>query len=203
MRRFHAALFAASILLTFALTTAFSQEKAQPTRIGFLDVKKAFDTYRKPRDAQAQIKAQFDALSSDFKQRATQIEQTSEKLNTMSSGSEDYERLQREIALAKETLKYDREAAGHRLEQEQAKRKNAIYKEISQEAENFGKEHGFAAVLLYIPPETDFDRDVDMFIVTRAVLCRDDSLDVTKDVVERLNALLPPAPPAPAPAKQK
>jgi hypothetical protein len=35
------------------------------------------------------------------------------------------------------------------------------------------------------------------------VLCRDDSLDVTKDVVERLNALLPPAPPAPAPAKQK
>lgn len=190
-RTVFAALTAAAICACLAVS-AMSQDRPTPTKLGFVDIKKAFETYTKRKDVQDQLKAKNDALVVQFKARATQIEQDAEKLNTLNPGTEEYQALTRTLDLAKYTLDLDKKLKARELDSEQRKKHALIYREICQEAKAFGLEQGLAAVMLYIPAQTDFEQDLDIIVSTRAVLCHDDQLDVTKAVVDRLNAQLPP-----------
>ena len=190
-RTVFAALTAAAICACLAVN-AMSQDRPTPTKLGFVDIKKAFETYTKRKDVQDQLKAKNDTLVVQFKARATQIEQDAEKLNTLNPGTEEYQALTRTLDLAKYTLDLDKKLKARELDAEQRKKHALIYREICQEAKAFGLEQGLAAVMLYIPAQTDFEQDLDIIVSTRAVLCHDDQLDVTKAVVDRLNAQLPP-----------
>ena len=190
-RTVFAALTAAAICACLAVS-AMSQDRPTPTKLGFVDIKKAFETYTKRKDVQDQLKAKNDTLVLQFKARATQIEQDAEKLNTLNPGTEEYQALTRTLDLAKYTLDLDKKLKARELDAEQRKKHALIYREICQEAKAYGTEQGLAAVMLFIPAQTDFEQDLDIIVSTRAVLCHDDQLDVTKAVVDRLNALLPP-----------
>src|SRR5262245_4144994 len=190
-RTVFAALFAAAICAGLAVS-AMSQDHPAPTKLGFIDIKKAFETYQKRKDVQDQLKAKNDALVTRFKAQASQIEQDSEKLNTLNPGTEEYLALTRTLDLAKYTLDLDKKMKARELDAEQRKKNALIYREICQEAKAYGVEQGFAAVMLFIPAQADFEQDLDIIVSTRAVLCHDDQLDVTKAVVDRLNAQLPP-----------
>jgi Skp family chaperone for outer membrane proteins len=191
MSRSSTVLSLALVFAGVAVSSAFSQDKPVPTRIAFVDFKKAFDTYRKAATVRNQLKDKADALSAEFKKRAAEIDQQAEKMNTMNAGSDEYDKVQREVTIARDMLKYDRESASRRFDQEQQRQKAALVKEIFQEAENLRAERGWAAVFPFLPA----DSIEDDFLAARGVLARDESLDVTKEVVDRLNQLLPPAPP--------
>ena len=184
-----------------------SEATPAPLRLGFIDIRKAFETYRKRTEVMQQLKKKSEDLDAALKQRFGQIEQETDKLATMNSGTDEYIDLARRIKGEKAMFDVDKEFKGRMLDAEQRKKNALVYKEISQEAAAYGQEHGLAAVLMYLPAETDFEQDLDMVVPTRAVLCRDDQLDVTAAVVERLNAQLPPAvdpkPADPDPKKPK
>lgn len=199
-RTVFAALLAAAICAGLA-ASAMSQEHQAPTKLGFIDIKKAYETYRKRKDVQDQLKTKNDALVVSFKSRASQIEQDAERLNTLNPGTEEYQALTRGIDLAKYTLDLDKKMKARELDAEQRKKNALIYREICQEAKAYGAEQGIAAVMLFIPAEADIEQDLDIIVSTRAVLCRDDQLDVTKAVVDRLNAQLPPPAVQPQPVK--
>jgi Skp family chaperone for outer membrane proteins len=190
-RTVFAAFSAAAICAAFAVS-ALSQDRPAPTKLGFVDIKKAFETYTKRKDVQDQLKTKNDALVAQFKSRATQIEQDGEKLNTLNPGTEEYQALSRTLDVAKYTLDLDKKTKARELNAEERKKNALIYREICQEAKAYGTEQGLAAVMLFIPAQTDFEQDLDIIVSTRAVLCHDDQLDVTKAVVDRLNAQLPP-----------
>ena len=192
MKRYLLAAFAAIVIGSGAVTTVLSQDRPAPTRLGFIDIRKAFETYRKRKEAMEQVKVKSDAFLATLKQRATQVEEMAGRLNTMNPGTDEYANLDRQIAMEKYALDVDKKQKGRELDLEQRRKNALIYKEICQEAQTLGQERGLAAVLLYIPPETEFDQDLDLIVSTRAVLCRDDQLDVTAEVVSRLNAQLPP-----------
>ena len=184
-----------------------SEATPAPLRLGFIDIRKAFETYRKRTEVMQQLKKKSEDFDAALKQRYAQIEQEADKLATMSSGTDEYIDLARRIKGEKAMFDVDKEFKGRMLDAEQRKKNALVYKEISQEAAAYGQEQGLAAVFMYLPAETDFEQDLDMVVPTRAVLCRDDQLDVTAAVVERLNAQLPPAvdpkPADPDPKKPK
>jgi Skp family chaperone for outer membrane proteins len=193
---------AASLALGIAAPRAISKEA--PIKFGFLDVTRAFETYRRPKDVAEQLKAKRDDVLKSLRKRAKDIEDSVGKLETMNADTEEYIELDRRISAEKYLLDYDKKMAERQLEAEKRKKFAAIYKEISQECQAYGAEHDLAAVLLYQPPDAEQGADAYLFQATRAVLCRDDQLDVTTDVVARLNAQLPPVvpkapPPAPTP----
>lgn len=190
-RTVFAALCAAAICAAFAVS-ALSQDHPAPTKLGFVDIKKAFETYLKRKDVTDQLKLKNDALVAQFKARANQIEQDGEKLNTLNPGTEEYQALARKLDLDKYTLDLDKKMKSRELNAEERKKNALIYREICMEAKAYGSEQGLAAVMLFIPAQTDFEQDLDIIVSTRAVLCHDDQLDVTKAVVDRLNAQLPP-----------
>jgi Skp family chaperone for outer membrane proteins len=199
MKRTVYAAFAALFLGSFAASNLFSGPQQAPVQLGFLDVNKAFSEYRKFNDIGVKMKAKVEAIQQALKQRQAQIEQSASKLDTLNQDSDEYQALLRQVQIDRYTLDLDKKAEQNKLDAELNRQRALIYKEITFEAQSYGAEHGLAAVLLYEPPDEDLGtmRDLGLYMGTRTVLCRDESLDVTKDVVTRLNALLPPASSAP------
>ena len=175
-----------------AAVSTFSQAADAPTRIGFIDMKKAYDTYRKRVDLTESLNAKSKTMFDQLKKRDNAIQDLAGTLNTMNPDNPKYAQTQREVTLSNYELEYDKKAARASLEEESRKLFGSVYKEICQEAEAYGAENGYAAILLYLPPDFDFGSNIDLFSSTRAVLCRDTSLDVTEKVVGRLNGQLPP-----------
>jgi Skp family chaperone for outer membrane proteins len=189
-------LFAAALaaLGIGSLTASLAQDKPVPTRLGFIDMNKAYETYRKRKELTDALGDKKKDILAQLKKRAKAIDEKTDSLNTMNPGTPKYVETERDISIAKYVLDLDQKQLRSDLEDEQRKKFAAIYKEICQEADAYGAEHGLAAVFLYFPPDFDFGANFELFSDTRAVLCRDAQLDVTKEVVERLNAQLPPAP---------
>jgi Skp family chaperone for outer membrane proteins len=196
MKSLHVAT-AAFVLASVAAVAALSQQKPPPLQLGFLDVHKAFETYRKVTDLSDQFKARQEGVMSELKVITRQAEELTSRLNQLNSQSEEYQQIEERIQLLKAEYEVKRKARLQGLEVEMLKRRSAIYKELSQEAQVFGVNKGLAAVLLYIPPDVDFGRDLDIYVNTRTVLCRDESLDITKEFVDLLNRQLPPPVPRP------
>jgi Skp family chaperone for outer membrane proteins len=177
-----------------AAVTSISQDKDKPapTRVGFIDMNKAYDTYSKRKDLMEGLQAKGNAMQAELKRRANEIEEEAGKLNTLNPGTPEYADRARKIEIAKYSLDLDRKMMLSELKDEQNKKIGGVYKEISQEAETYMAEHGFAAVVLYLPPDFEFGlNNIDLFSGTRAVLSRDAQLDITKEVIDRLNAQLP------------
>ena len=192
MNRYLTAALVALVAGSALATSVLSQATPAPLRLGFIDIRKAFETYLKRIDVMEQHKKKSTDYDTALKQRFQQIEAEQDKLATMNSGTDEYIELARRIKGEKAMFEVDKEFKQRTLEAEQRKKNALVYKEISQEAAAYALEQGLAAVLMYLPSETDFEQDLDMVVPTRAVLCRDEQLDVTKAVVDRLNAQLAP-----------
>jgi Skp family chaperone for outer membrane proteins len=197
MKRPFAAALAALFFGSFGATALFSADEPIPTRLGFIDVKKVFDGYRKPKEIERSLKDKSDALGAKLQQRKDAITQEAQQLNTLNPGTPEHDALERRIQLAQDELEYDRKAQARSLQTEARRKELMIYREICNEAEACGAQKSLAAVFLHIPIDAEFERrdNLDLLMGTRTVLCRSDALDVTAEVIERLNASLPPASP--------
>ena len=191
-----------ALLLGALGTVTLSQETPPPSRVAFCDVQRVFEEYRKRKDVEERLNAQIEALQNRFKQMGVEIEQQSEQLKTLNPGSDEYIALERDVDKARYLLKRDREVESRRLERQMNKERALIYKEICREAQALGEGRGHAAVLLWVPLGAEFDKgevDLSAMMATRTVLWRDDRLDVTDDLIQTLNASLPPPAPRPTP----
>lgn len=204
MKHHLAAALAALLFVAGLATTVRADERPEPQKIVFLDMNKAFDTYRKFQEAMAKLETKHAELIRELKARAAKLEQDAGKLSTLNPGTPDYANLKRELNTAKYVLDFDHEQVNKDFETGQRKLQALIYKEVCDEAAAYAQEKGYAAVLNYTPPSVDR-------LPQSSVLWRDERLDVTADVVARLNAQLPPPstvkvpPPAngPEPAKSE
>src|SRR5436190_297740 len=97
-------LAAALVLATAAATSVLSQQAAVPTRIGFLDIKKAFETYRKHKDAMEQLKKKNDDFVATLKQWGGRIDAMNDKLNQLNSGTDEYGALEQQISVEKSNM---------------------------------------------------------------------------------------------------
>ena len=195
MKQYLAAALAALVIGGAAVTTALSQQKPVPLRLGFVDVHKAFDTYRKYQQEMDNIKTKSDAFLGTLRKRAEQVENWEREMTTLNPGTPEYSQRERQAALERHSIDWDKKQKGRELEAEQRKKRTLIYKEICKEAGVYGQTAGLAAVFAYIPPEAEFEQDLDLIVPTRDLLWRDEQLDITADVVAQLNAQLPPAAP--------
>jgi Skp family chaperone for outer membrane proteins len=184
------------LVLGALATVTVSQDAGPSSRVVFVDVQKVFETYRKRTDVEARLNAEMDALDARFKKQAADVEHEAERLETLNPGSVEHTEVERRVDMLRFGLKYDRESEQRRLQRQMNREKTLIYKEIVLEAQALGEARGYAAVQLYVPFGAELDRNMDpsVMMATRTVLWRDDRLDVTRELVDSLNAALPPAP---------
>ena len=181
-----------------AVTTTLSQDESASSRIAFVNVGRVFEDYRKRETIEQRLDAAADSLQDRFKSAVSEMNADREKLNTLNPGSPESRALERDLAARAFLLKHNREAATRTLRLNARRQKALLYKEICEEVAAYGEDQGLGAIFLWVPLGDDLYKlaDLDILTSTRTVLWRDERLDVTAEVVQALNAALPPAPPA-------
>jgi Skp family chaperone for outer membrane proteins len=177
-----------ALFLTAMLTgTAFGQ-----SRIGTIDLKKAFDTYWKRKEALATLKDEQIELEKDLKNMVDQAKKARETYQKLLSDASDSaistEEREKRKKLAEDKFRQVREKedeatrfqrdAGARLDERQKRFTDTLVNEIRNVISAIAKTHGFAQVLDVSSP---------------VVLYTNGENDITDEVVKQLNANAPAA----------
>lgn len=194
--------FAAALSLVLgvvAARTVHSQAEPLPLQMGFVDVDRILQEYRKCQTMDQEVLQRREALNADLKERRQQIEAKHEKLAPMTPGSDEFVRLQREVDIELLTWKRDKDYGEEQVAREHNKRLGEVYREICNEARAQAEARGLAAVLAYDPltPGVEARTPARVLIQNRDVLWSDGRLDLTPQVIQALNSQLPPAAPLP------
>jgi len=180
----------AAVVGALTVQPVFSQGTPEPTRIGFLNMRRVFQEYWKRDTIEQALRARTDALEESIATQKKRIEEMGDELATLNEGSDEFRARRRELEMLRFQIKLDQEDELRRIQAE-AKRKEALlYKEVVRECQAFGESQGYAAILLTAPlgPEFENTAELDIVVATRTVLWQDDRLDVTEKVLEFLNA---------------
>jgi len=185
-----AAFTAALLVGALGARPVLSQSIPEPTRVGYLNVKRVFEEYWKRENIEQNLRARTDALEARVKQGKQRLEELGEALNTLNQETEEYRSRQREIEMLRFQVKLDQEDEMRRIQREARRQEALLYKDVVREAQAFGESRGYAAIQIYaeLPPGFENEADLDLVVATRTVLWRDERLDVTGQVLEFLNA---------------
>ena len=179
-----------ALLLTTLLTgTAFAQ-----TRIGTVDLKKAFDTYWKRKEALATLNDEKNDLEKDFKNMVEEAKKARDSYQKLLSDASDSaisaEEREKRKKLAEDKFKQVREKeedttrfnrdATARLEERQKRFTDTLVNEIRNVISAVAKSHSLSQVLDVSSP---------------TVLYTNGENDITDEVIKQLNANAPAAKP--------
>ena len=192
-----------ALLAAFSATTVLSQDEpplmddTQPAktggstggRIAVIDIGRALLTYERGVEIERQVRTDFEKLDASFSKEFTGLEAEYEELQTLRKGTEQYLRRKRELDLRRMTLDYDSKNALEMLRGKERYEKIMLYQAICDEGAVYGKSKGLDAVLLTVSLSADIVErgDPELLISTRAVLWHDERLDITDEIVRRLN----------------
>jgi len=184
-------LFSKTVLALFMMAlltgTTFGQ-----TRIGTIDLKKAFDTYWKRKEALATLNDEKNDLEKDFKNMVDDAKKAREAYQKLLSDASDSaissEEREKRKKLAEDKFKQVREKeddagrfqrdAAARLDERQKRFTDTLVNEIRNVISAIAKTHGLAQVLDVSSP---------------VVLYTNGENDITDEVVKQLNANAPAA----------
>jgi len=177
----------ALFLMAFLGGTAFGQ-----TRIGTIDLKKAFDTYWKRKEALSTLNDEKNDLEKDFKNMVEDAKKAREAYQKLLSDASDSaistEEREKRKKLAEDKFKQVREKeddaarfqrdAAARLDERQKRFTDTLVNEIRNVISAIAKTHGLAQVLDVSSP---------------VVLFTNGENDITDEVIKQLNANAPAA----------
>jgi len=163
--------FAISLLILFFFTNPLLA--ADVAKIGVIDLQKVLETSAAGKSIQAQLKTQKDKMESDLKQKGTEIENLSKRLEreSMVMGKEMREEKEREQRIKINDFKAIQKRYRSDLQKLEVELMNQLQKDIKEIVDEVGKKEGY---LLIINKYT--------------VLYSPGPIDITDDLIKRLNA---------------
>ncbi|MEY2741654.1 MAG: hypothetical protein RIS21_22 [Planctomycetota bacterium] len=175
-----------AVLCLVAFTTLSASLEAQ---IGFIDFQKCFEEYKK---ADAQIKEQeklLEAEKAKIRIAEGKIVSMRDNLDLLTDGSPDQLDLKKKIEVAKVDLSIDKELIAMNYQRMLVELLKKVYDDIRREVKAVAQEKGLKMVLLHTSGEIGgrTRQEVINNILVRPVFYFDPSLDITAEVVARLN----------------
>ena len=206
MKKLHWILLMAlgTMIATLALNPTLAQEKpaapaatepaapaaaATPTKTAVCDLFIILKNYDRGNDLKKELKARVDKITAEGDKRGQEITKIQNTLEELKPGSKEYD-----AQLNKMTqLTIDRQAYLN-YQDELAKRETyrytkEVYQDVMEAIEKVAKERGFQLVLFKESPNLvsrTYDELLEQ-ISRRKVLYSDPSLDITDDVLKRIN----------------
>ena len=163
--------FAISLLILFFFTNSLFA--ADVAKIGVIDLQKVLETSTAGKSIQAQLKTQKDKMESDLKQKGSEIENLSKRLEreSMVMGKEMREEKEREQRIKINDFKSIQKRYRSDLQKLEVELMNQLQKDIKEIVDAVGKKEGY---LLIINKYT--------------VLYSPGPIDITDDLIKELNA---------------
>lgn len=196
MKRNHLIVLALLVALAAGavlLNQSFAQEKttpaATPTKAAVCDVVAVFRQYQRAKELTDKLKERLDAVKKESDERGKAIETIDAEMGQLKLGSPEYDnRLNEKTKLTIERQAY------LAFQDDLAKRENFrltkdMYDDILKVIEKISKERGYQLVM-FREPSDQMGNNLEELLQTmarRKVLYNAPSLDITEDVLMRLN----------------
>ncbi|MEN8149923.1 MAG: OmpH family outer membrane protein [Planctomycetota bacterium] len=187
----------AAMLVAGALAgTAASQAVFAPAKIGFVEVTKVFQGYRRVGEIEQRAVEDIKRIDEALMVRFNELKKRSAELGILLEGTAEYRKLQRELEREKFQLEWDQKDQKEAVARAHVKGLSQIYTEIKNEAENFARRSGLNGVFLVnvVPREPRNPQELQMLIASHPVLYWDKGLDLTDEILKIMNGDLPEKP---------
>jgi Skp family chaperone for outer membrane proteins len=206
----HVSLTAA--LLGLLVTAAPSMAQSQPTKVGVVNMGKVFNTMQETKDIKTQLEASQSQLNATVNAHKADLEKMRSDLqNGPKPDTQQYDDLAGQFE--RKTVEYDNEIKLKQIDiaRSQSKQLKAIFDKIEATVGDVAKEKQLDLVITMVKPEfpanvRDLNPDaISQLINQRNVMYVNDKIDITSDVITRLDAKYKSggSTPAPPPAAGK
>ncbi|CAB1083155.1 Outer membrane protein H precursor [Olavius algarvensis Delta 1 endosymbiont] len=164
--------FAMSLLILFFFTN--SLPAADVAKIGVIDLQKVLETSTAGKSVQAQLKKQKDNMETDLKQKGSEIEKIRKRLEreSMVMSKEMREEKEREQRIKINDFKSLQKKYRADLQKLEVQLMNQLQRDIKEIVDAIGKKSGYLLI-----------------INKYSVLYSPGSIDITADLIKKLNAL--------------
>ncbi|MCR9074404.1 MAG: OmpH family outer membrane protein [bacterium] len=165
---------------------------AQPTAVATVDIVTIFDQLTELKDLEAKLEQRRTSSQADLEEVNTRLKTISADLEAMTRGTEDYKNKVKDAMELQAVLKARSEALNQILSIERGSMTRDLYNKVSDAISRISEREGYDVVLFddstFIVPENAAYQDVYRAIVTRSLMYRHDSVDITGQVVSLMNS---------------
>lgn len=165
---------------------------AQPTAVATVDIVTIFDQLTELKDLEAKLEQRRTSSQADLEEVNTRLKTISADLEAMTRGTEDYKNKVKDAMELQAVLKARSEALNQILSIERGSMTRDLYNKVSDAISRISDREGYDVVLFddstFIVPENAAYQDVYRAIVTRSLMYRHDSVDITNQVVSLMNS---------------
>lgn len=183
-------LVAAVVLLVVGLAGAGATLQGQPTAVAVVNMERVFDSLREKTEIEAQMRARAERLNREQEQRHRNIQQLRQDLEVLAPGSEAYTQKEAEMREAVMAFRLWTELEHQQLEIDRGLHLEGLYRRTLEGIRETASERGYDLVLYKESPlqlQGGDPAEVQQQIALRKVLYANDSIDITDDVVQRMN----------------
>jgi len=183
--------------LTFALLASFTyinvnlaNAEAEDFKIGVVDISGVFEKYQKRIDLDQALKEQEQGFQDEINKKRKEIIDLDEETQLLDLGSES--RSKNENLLERKNVELEGYAkfAERQLLKKYKEFFENTYQEVVQKVEEIGKQSNFDLIIKKEEPNLESGQisDLQFKIGIRTVLYHSESVDITSDVIDNLNA---------------
>ena len=183
--------------LAFALLASFTymnvnlaNAEAEDFKIGIVDISRVFEKYQKRIDLDQELKGQEKGFQDEINKKRKEIIDLDEETQLLDLGSES--RGKNENLLERKNVELEGYAkfAERQLLKKYKDFFENIYQEVVQKVEEIGEQNNFDLIIKKEEPELKSGQisDLQFKIGIRTVLYHSESVNITSDVIDNLNA---------------
>ena len=185
------------ICLAFALLASFActnvnlaNAEAEDFKIGVVDIGGVFEKYQKRIDLDQELKEQEKEFQDEINKKKKEIIDLDEETQLLDLGSEIRDNNENLLERKNVELEGYAKFAERQLLKKYKDFFENIYQEVVQKVEEIGEQNNFDLIIKKEEPELKSGQisDLQFKIGIRTVLYHSDSVDITLDVVDTLNA---------------
>ena len=159
------------------LTLVLALASCTQTKIAYVDVEEVLKEYEGSKKAEEELNAQSEQMSIELDQLAMPFQQKVQEYqqNSQSMSASARQEKEQELMREQQMLQQRQQMAQQQVQAESQKKMDEINEEIESFLESYAKSKGYSYIL-------------GTSMQTRSVLYGEESLDITDDVIEALNA---------------
>jgi len=163
------------------------------TAVALLDINHIFKSHSRFQAMKESMKSDVAQAEAQVKKEKETIRSLAERLKDFKPGTPDYNQLEQEIVSRRADLEVLVQRHRREFLQNEAKIYHNVYKEILQEVEYFATNHNIGIVLRFSGEPVDTDNpEAVLRDINKSVIWFSGGLDITQEVLNRLNARAAP-----------
>jgi Skp family chaperone for outer membrane proteins len=164
--------------------------QAEPTAVAVVNVQKVFNSLKEKQDIEAELKQRAQSLQSNEKEKRQKIQQMKSNLDVLKPGTSEYQQQEQKLERAVVDLKAWAQYKQQKMKRTRGVKMESLYRKTTDTAGNVAEDNGFDLVL-YDEGSADLNyqssKQLSTMIQMRKVLWSNDKLNITDQVIQRMN----------------